>query len=49
MPRVVSILLVSLAIWVRSRLALQMELIALRHQVVVYLSTADNSIAPKTG
>ena len=36
MPRVVSILLASLTTWFRSRLALQMELIALRHQVAVY-------------
>jgi putative transposase len=36
MPRVVSILLRSIATWFRSRLSLQMELIALRHQVAVY-------------
>ncbi|MDH3599004.1 MAG: hypothetical protein OEU26_05115 [Candidatus Tectomicrobia bacterium] len=36
MPRVVSILLMSIATWFRSRLSLQMELIALRHQVAVY-------------
>ena len=36
MPRVVSILLTSIATWFRSRLSLQMELIALRHQVAVY-------------
>jgi putative transposase len=36
MPRVVSILLTSITTWFRSRLTLQMELIALRHQVAVY-------------
>jgi putative transposase len=36
MPRVIVILLASIATWFRSRLALQMELIALRHQVAVY-------------
>jgi hypothetical protein len=36
MPRVVSILLRSIAIWFRTRLSLQMEFIALRHQVAVY-------------
>jgi len=36
MPRVVSILLASIATWFRSRLAMQMELLALRHQVAVY-------------
>jgi putative transposase len=36
MSRVVSILLASIATWFRSHLALQMELIALRHQVAVY-------------
>jgi putative transposase len=36
MPRVISILLASILTWFRSRLALQLELIALRHQVAVY-------------
>jgi len=36
MPRVVSILLTSVLDGFRSRLAMQMELIALRHQVEVY-------------
>lgn len=36
MPRVISILLASLLAWFRSRLALQMELIALCHQVAIY-------------
>ncbi|MDH3600907.1 MAG: hypothetical protein OEU26_14880 [Candidatus Tectomicrobia bacterium] len=36
MPRVVAILLTSIATWFWSRLSLQMELIALRHQVTVY-------------
>src|SRR5262247_592639 len=36
MPRVVSIMIASLAAWFRSRLDMQMELIALRHQVAVY-------------
>lgn len=36
MPRVVSIIIASIAAWFRSRLDLQMELIALRHQVAVY-------------
>jgi hypothetical protein len=36
MPRVVSILLASLTTWFRSRLSMQIELIALRHQVAVY-------------
>ncbi|MDH3600825.1 MAG: hypothetical protein OEU26_14450 [Candidatus Tectomicrobia bacterium] len=36
MPRVVSILFASLFTWFRSRLSMQMELIALRHQVTVY-------------
>jgi hypothetical protein len=36
MTRVVSILLTSVLDWFRSRLAMQMELIALRHQVAVY-------------
>jgi len=36
MPRVVAILIASLLTWFRSRLAMQMEFIALRHQVAVY-------------
>ena len=36
MPRVVVILLASTATWFRSRLAMQMKRIALRHQVTVY-------------
>jgi hypothetical protein len=36
MPPVFSILLTSVLDWFRSRLAMQMELIALRHQVAVY-------------
>ena len=36
MPRVFSILLTSVLDWFRSRFAMQMELIALRHQVAVY-------------
>ena len=36
MPRVISILLTSIATWFRSRRSLQMELIALRHQVALY-------------
>jgi hypothetical protein len=36
MPRIVAILLTSIATWFRPQLSLQMELIALRHQVAVY-------------
>lgn len=36
MPPIVSVLLASLTTWFRSRLSMQMELIALRHQVAVY-------------
>ena len=36
MPSIVSVLLSSLTTWFRSRLAMQIELIALRHQVAVY-------------
>ena len=36
MPPVVSVLLASIFTWFRSRLSMQMELIALRHQVAVY-------------
>ena len=36
MLSVVSILLVSISAWFRSRLSVQIELIALRHQVAVY-------------
>ncbi|MDH3602539.1 MAG: integrase core domain-containing protein [Candidatus Tectomicrobia bacterium] len=36
MPRVVSVLLTAVWDWFRSRFAMQMELIALRHQVAVY-------------
>jgi len=36
MPRVISILLTSIATWFRSRRFLQMQLIALRHQVALY-------------
>jgi putative transposase len=36
MPRVASILLTSVLDWFRSRLSMQMELIALRHQLSVY-------------
>ena len=36
MPPVLSILLTSVATWFRSRLSMQLELIALRHQVAVY-------------
>ena len=36
MPRAISILLTSISTWFRSRLAMQLELIALRHQVAVY-------------
>jgi putative transposase len=36
MPRVISILFTSIATSFRSRVSLQMELIALRHQVAVY-------------
>jgi putative transposase len=36
MPRVFSVLLTSIWDWFRSRLAMQMERIALRHQVAVY-------------
>ncbi len=52
MPRIISILLVSLLAWFQSRLSLQLELIALRHQVTVYkLSVPDlrsNLGCPKT-
>jgi hypothetical protein len=36
MLRAILILLTSISTWFRSRLAMQMELIALRHQVAVY-------------
>ena len=36
MPRVISILLLSVSTWFRSRLSLQLERIALRHQIAVY-------------
>jgi hypothetical protein len=36
MLRIVAILIASLLTWFRSRLSMQMELIALRHQVAVY-------------
>jgi hypothetical protein len=36
MPSVVSTLLASILTWFRSRLSMQMEFIALRHQVAVY-------------
>ena len=36
MPRIVSILLAAIFDWFRSRLSMQLELIALRHQVTVY-------------
>jgi hypothetical protein len=36
MLRVIAILLASIKTWFRSRLAMQMELIALRHQVALY-------------
>ena len=36
MPRIVSILLTSVLDWFRSRFSMQIELIALRHQVAVY-------------
>jgi hypothetical protein len=39
MPPVVSILFASILAWFRSGLSMQMELIALRHQVAVYFST----------
>ena len=47
MLRAILILLTSISTWFRSRLAMQMELIALRHQVAVYkqglhLLTPDN-------
>lgn len=41
MPRVVSTLLVSILTWFRSRLSMQMEFIALRHQVAVYKQTVS--------
>ena len=41
MRRVISILLVSFATWFRSRLSIQMELIALRHQVAVYQQSSS--------
>jgi hypothetical protein len=36
MPRAISILLTSISTWFRSSLAMQLELIAWRHQVAVY-------------
>jgi hypothetical protein len=36
MFRVIAMLLATIETWFRSRLAMQMELIALRHQVAVY-------------
>ena len=36
MPRIVAILIASILTWFRSRLSMQMELIALRYQVAVY-------------
>jgi putative transposase len=38
---VVSILLASILAWFRSRLSLQIELIALRHQIAVYKQTVS--------
>ena len=43
MPRVVSILLTSIATWFRSLRSLQMQLIALRHQVAVYQQSIARS------
>jgi len=36
MPPIISVLLASTTTWFRSRLSMQIELIALRHQVAVY-------------
>ena len=42
MPPVVSLLLASIATWFRSRLSMQLEIIALRHQVAVYKQTISH-------
>jgi putative transposase len=42
MPRVFSVLLTSVWDWFRSRLAMQMELTALRHQVAVYKQSVSH-------
>jgi hypothetical protein len=41
MPPVVSILLASIATWFRSRLSMQLEIIALRPQVALYKQTVS--------
>jgi hypothetical protein len=39
MPPVVSILLASIGTWFRSRVSMQIEIVALRHQIAVYKQT----------
>jgi putative transposase len=41
MPSVVFILLTSIGIWFRSRVSMQIEIVALRHQVAVYRQTVS--------
>ena len=41
MPPVISILLTSIGTWFRSRLSMQLEIVALRHQVAVYQQTVS--------
>ena len=41
MPSIVSILLASIGTWVRSRVSMQIEIVALRHQVAVYKHTGS--------
>ena len=41
MPPIASVLLASILTWFRSRLCVQVELIALRHQVAVYKQTVS--------
>ena len=49
MPPIVSVLLASVTTWLRSRLSMQMELIALRHQVAVYKQRISRpKLRPKT-
>src|SRR5215510_9409082 len=39
MPSIVSILLASIGTWFRSRVSMQIEIVALRHQIAVYKQT----------
>jgi putative transposase len=41
MPSIVSILLASIGTWFRSRVSMQIEIVALRHQIAVYKQTVS--------